>query len=136
MTHREDPPATRPADRPLGGLTEATGSLTPSDADEAFVPAELREMTDPGAARDVTAAAHRRREDRRGLVEDDPGSLIPRGEGTPLNDRDGGIGSEHGLSGDDPAYAEQTHLPDAPAGRAHGNRLGGDDRSDPSEDRF
>jgi hypothetical protein len=38
-------------DQKQGGLTGATGSLTPSDPDEEFVPAETREINDPHAAR-------------------------------------------------------------------------------------
>ena len=35
----------------LGGMTGATGSLTPDGADEDFIPAETRELTDPERAR-------------------------------------------------------------------------------------
>jgi hypothetical protein len=51
-------------DRKQGGMTGATGNLTPDEPDEAFVPAETREMSDPLAARQLTEAAHRRAEDR------------------------------------------------------------------------
>lgn len=122
-----------------GAMTEATGSLTPDDGDEAFVPAETREVTDPGAARDLTAAGHRRREERRASGPDDPGSLIPRGEQMPPNDRDGGYGSEHGLAGDDPAYLEQPRLPQDPnaGGRPRGETsVGGDETREPADDRF
>lgn len=120
-------------------MTEATGSLTPDGADEAFVPAETRELTDARAARDMTAAAHRRRDTRRASGSDDPGSLITRQENTQPNDRDGGYGSEHGLSGDDPAYVEETHLPSNPnrAARARrGTEVGGDLLREPADDRF
>lgn len=93
-----------------GAMTEATGHLTPDDPDHPFVPAETRELTDPAAARRLTAAAHRRREARRGEARDDPGRLIPKGEATAPNDRDGGYGSEHGLAGNDPAYRQEDHL--------------------------
>jgi hypothetical protein len=39
-----------------GGLTGATGSLTPSDPDEEFVPAETREINDPSATRPMEPA--------------------------------------------------------------------------------
>jgi hypothetical protein len=42
-------------DREQGGLTGATGSLTPSDPDDEFVPAETREISDPDPARRITA---------------------------------------------------------------------------------
>lgn len=134
----QDDPAPRPSDEPQEGMTEATGNLTPDDADDAFVPAETRELTDPGAARDMTAAAHRRREERRASRPDDPGSLIPRREDMPPNDRDGGYGSEHGLSGDDPAYAEEAHLPEDPNRRRplRDTDVGGDQEGDPADDRF
>ena len=35
----------------LGGMTGATGSLTPEGADDEFIPAETRELTDPERAR-------------------------------------------------------------------------------------
>jgi hypothetical protein len=61
-------------DREQGGMTGATGSLTPSEseAEEEFVPAETREMSDPRAARQLTAAAQRRAEARRAEESDDP----------------------------------------------------------------
>jgi len=40
--------------RGSGALTGATGSLTPDDVDEPFVPAEQREIADPKRAREVT----------------------------------------------------------------------------------
>jgi len=138
MNDPEKLPAPGPSARPPEAMTEASGSLTPDDPDGAFVPAERREISDPGAARDVTAAAHRRREARRAAGHDDPGSLMPRGDDMPPNDRDGGYGSEHGLSGDDPAYAEEEHLPRAPAMPPMGGepRIGGDEKLDPGADRF
>jgi hypothetical protein len=52
-------------DRKQGGMTGATGNLTPDEPDEAFVPAETREIRDPSAARQLTAAAYRRAGERR-----------------------------------------------------------------------
>jgi hypothetical protein len=121
-------------DKGQGGLTGATGSLTPSDADEEFVPAETREISDPNAARRITAETHRRSEDR--------GTGTPdTAEGPPVTDqhklqqtRSGGYGSGSGLSTEDPAYrmeekampAGETHPPpDAPT------VLGGDVQGDP-----
>lgn len=122
----------------LGGLTGATGRLTPDDPDDAFVPAETREINDAEAARDVTAAAHRRREERVAGAADDPGSLRALGEDTPPNDRDGGYGSEHGLAADDPAYRQEEHLPPppgpAPGAGGGGTRIGGDEVRSPEDE--
>ena len=117
-------------------MTGATGSLTPDNEDDEFVPAETREMTDAAGARDITAAAHRRREARRGRRPDEPGRLLEREERTAPNDRDGGYGSERGLASDDPAYREEAHLPPAasrpePGG---GTRIGGDEVRSPEEE--
>ena len=125
----------------LGAMTGATGSLTPDDPDDAFVPAETREITDAEAARDITAAVHRRSEDRAAGEPDEPGSLRARGEATSPNDRDGGYGSEHGLASDDPAYREEEHLPPPPAGPAPGHapgatRIGGDEVRSPEDEHF
>jgi hypothetical protein len=38
---------TRPNDAGGGGMTGATGDLTPDDAERPFIPAELREMSEP-----------------------------------------------------------------------------------------
>jgi hypothetical protein len=59
-------------DRNQGGLTGATGSLTPSDPDDEFVPAETREMNDPRASRRINAETDRPGEDR-GEGQADPG---------------------------------------------------------------
>jgi hypothetical protein len=139
MDDREQLPAPTGADEHLGALTGATGSLTPDDPDGEFVPAETREVNDPTAARDVTAAAHRRREQRSAGESDEPGRLRARGNRTPPNDRDGGYGSEHGLAADDPAYREEQRLPPAPTGRVpsadrDAPRLGGDERRDPEDE--
>lgn len=89
----------------LGGMTGATGSLTPDDPDDEFVPAETREIGDPRTARDLTDAAYGRAEERRAQGSDAPGRLVEAGEHIAPNDRDGGYGSEHGLSAADPAHA-------------------------------
>lgn len=136
MDDRERFPAPPNGEEELGAMTGATGSLTPDDPDEEFVPAETREVTDAEAARDITAAAHRRREQRTAGAPDEPGSLRAREERTAPNDRDGGYGSEHGLAGDDPAYREEEHLPPAPAAREPviGPRLGGDEARAPEDE--
>ena len=128
-------------DREQGGMTGATGSLTPSEseAEEEFVPAETREMSDPRAARQLTAAAHRRAETRRAEESDEPGSLIERGDATAPNARDGGYGSEKGLAADDPAYRMEVHPPapseaaDAEPSRLSRPRIGGDEVTEGEE---
>ena len=120
-----------------GAMTGATGSLTPDDADEAFVPAETREISDAAAARDVTAAAHRRREARNADRTDEPGRLRERDDRTAPNDRDGGYGSETGLAGDDPAYREEAHLPPIKRPGPEGpTRIGGDEVRSPEDEHF
>jgi hypothetical protein len=140
VTDRQRVPAPPSSTEELGGLTGATGSLTPDDPDGEFVPAETREMTDADAARDITAAAHRRREDRAAGASDEPGSLRALGERTAPNDRDGGYGSEHGLAADDPAYREEEHLPpprsdgSGSAGTPGTTRIGGDEVRSPEDE--
>jgi hypothetical protein len=123
-------------DKGKGGLTGATGSLTPTDPDEEFVPAETREMNDPAVARTVTAAAHRRAEDRGvGQVDDASGPPVTD-EGKVQQTRGGGYGAGSGLSGQDPAYRmEETALP-APESRQPTGEpvLGGDERREPEDE--
>ena len=66
-------------DRKQGGLTGATGSLTPSDPDDEFVPAETQEMSDPTAARRITEPAHGRPEESDAFPrpDDDPREAGP-----------------------------------------------------------
>ncbi len=129
-------PAPPSGDEGAGAMTGATGNLTPDGEDDEFVPAETREMSDAAAGRDVTAAAHRRREARSADRTDEPGRLIERGEQTAANDRDGGYGSEHGLASDDPAYHMEPGAPPAssdeppPEARPRETRIGGDHVTD------
>ena len=136
MDDRERFPAPPDGEEELGAMTGATGSLTPDDPDDAFVPAETREVSDAEAARDITAASHRRREQRTAGAPDDPGTLRAREERTAPNDRDGGYGSEHGLAADDPAYREEEHLPprSAPRPPPAGTQLGGDVERAPEDE--
>ncbi len=79
------------ADR--GGMTGATGNLTSDTADEEFVPAETRELTDPSAARHLTAAAHQRAGERA------TPAAPPRA-----------VGGETVLGGDEQREPEEEHL--------------------------
>jgi hypothetical protein len=72
-------------DRTQGGMTGATGNLTPDEPDDEFVPAETREMSDPSAARQLTASAHRRAEARHAEGEDDPGDVRKADEAVPAD---------------------------------------------------
>jgi hypothetical protein len=124
----------------FGALTGATGSLTPDDVDEPFVPAEQREIADPRRARAVTASVHRRAAQRQ-AEPNDAGSLIGKEQIAP-NDRDGGYGSARGLAPDDPAYRmeERPETVEPPAaapgpGRRRGEpRIGGDATQDPEKE--
>jgi hypothetical protein len=122
-----------------GGMTGATGNLTPDEPNDEFIPAETREMSDPATARQLTAAAHRRAEARQGGETDEPGRLREMEADTAPNARDGGYGSEKGLAPDDPAYRiEERALPprDVPAPLDRDPVLGGDERHDPEQEHF
>ncbi len=60
---------TGPNDSGRGAMTGATGDLTPDDSDRPFIPAELREISDPGGEAapdgDLEAAWRRRLRPRR-----------------------------------------------------------------------
>ena len=90
---------TRPDRSGEGGMTGATGDLTPDDAAGEFIPAERREISDPEHQAEVTAGHGRGAPAQHGEFGV-PGESHASG-GAP---RDGGTGSEHGLSGVDPAY--------------------------------
>jgi hypothetical protein len=82
-----------------GGMTGATGDITPEGADEPFVPAELREISDPEHQADVTTAQGR----VAAAQHEEQGSPDAAASGGAAP-RDAGYGSEHGLSTTDPAY--------------------------------
>lgn len=91
-------------DRPgHGGMTGATGDLTPDDGAGEFVPAERREISDAEHQGEVTTARGRGAPAQQG-DSGAPGESSGAG-GAP---RDGGVGSGHGLSGADPAYRMET----------------------------
>ena len=75
-------------DRKQGGLTGATGSLTPSAAEteEEFVPAETRDINDPRSARRQTERS------------------------TPTGDEEPPTGSGSILGGDELRDPEEEHL--------------------------
>ena len=124
-------------DRKQGGLTGATGSLTPSDPDEEFVPAETREISDPHAARRVTADVHRRANDRGAGSPDSAEGPEHVRDDKPQANRSGGYGSGSGLSAEDPAYRMEERAVPAPESPSSGETvLGGDTRSDPEDEHF
>jgi hypothetical protein len=82
-----------------GGMTGATGNLTPDEPDQVFMPAETREISDPSAARKLTASAHRRAEGRQAENDDDPVYRVdeqasPSAEGAPALDRSPMLGGD------------------------------------------
>jgi hypothetical protein len=81
-------------DRAQGGLTGATGSLTPSDPDDEFVPAETRAINDPHASRRDSAETQRRADDR----DQDSVEAGPSGAAGPV------------LGGDERRDPEEEHL--------------------------
>jgi hypothetical protein len=122
-----------------GGLTGATGELTPDDSDRAFDPGERREVEDPAHHADVTQAQGGRAPAQRG--ETGEFGEMPEGDPTNMATRDDGYGSHHGLSPDDPAYRMESHP--SPTPEAHeGSRtdeiqrethIGGDEVSEGEE---
>ena len=124
-------------DREQGGLTGATGSLTPCDPDDEFVPAETREISDPHAARRITADAHRRADDRGAGSPDHPEGPDQVRDDRPQATRSGGYGSGSGLSTEDPAYRIEERAVPPPDKETSGDTvLGGDTRSDPEDEHF
>ena len=125
MTDRDNPGG--------GGLTGATGDLTPEAPDQAFDPAERREVAGPDRAQ-VTYRQGSAAPAQQGEIGT-PGDASSEGP-TNLAERESGYGSEHGLSPNDPAYAMDVHPPaardDVPA---EGTRIGGDELTD-AEERF
>ena len=125
MTDRDNPGG--------GGLTGATGDLTPEAPDQGFDPGERREVAGPDRAQ-VTYRQGSAAPAQQGEIGT-PGDASAEGP-TNLAERESGYGSEHGLSPNDPAYAMDVHPPagahDSPA---EGTRIGGDELTD-REERF
>jgi hypothetical protein len=105
---------TRPDRSGDGGMTGATGDLTPDDAVGEFVPAERREISDPEHQAEVTTAHGRGAPAQHGELGE-PGESSGAGAAP----RDGGTGSEHGLSGSDPAYRMESRPDPGAADRHH-----------------
>ena len=85
-----------------GGMTGATGDLTPDTTDDAFVPGELREVADPDEQARMTREQGAHAPSQQGEIGDPEAE--PTRPPTNLANRDEGYGSTHGLRGDDPAY--------------------------------
>jgi hypothetical protein len=116
-----------------GGLTGATGDLTPDATDQAFEPGERREVEGSDRAQ-VTHRQASTAPAQQGEIGE-PGDASSEGP-TNLAERESGYGSERGLSPEDPAYRMEIHPPAAADdGGEQGTRIGGDERSD-SEERF
>jgi hypothetical protein len=112
-------------------MTGATGDLTPDDADEAFVPAELREIGDPEHQADVTTSHGRAAPAQRGDLGS-PGDTHGGGDAP----RDGGSGSGHGLSGADPAYRMESRGPASEEERHRRHEEGEHRRTERDGDEF
>lgn len=110
-----------------GGMTGATGDLTPDEGDHPFVPAELREISDPEHQAEVTAAQGRHAPGQHGR----PGA-VPEAGGEGAAPRDAGYGSEHGLSSADPAYRMESR-PEPTHERRRGDPGDTDEHSDREE---
>ena len=110
-----------------GAMTGASGDLTPPEDDEALVTGERRVMEDDQQQVAVTSAMHREAETHRART-DRPGE----GEASNPNQRDGGYGSEHGLSHDDPAYDMEEASPRRRS--TPPSEIGSDVRLDPERD--
>jgi hypothetical protein len=123
----EDP--TMSDDARPAALTGATGDLTPDELDEPLVTAERRAMEDDTHPVAVTGGMHRETERHRadrGTSESGAGPDHPGG---------GGYGTDHGLAGDDPAYA-MNEASGPPASTPPGDEIAGEVRIDPQEDRL
>lgn len=118
-----------------GGLTGATGDLTPDAPDQAFVPGERDEVAGPVRAQ-VTYRQGSAAPAQRGDIGE-PGQEASEIGLTNLAERESGYASEHGLSPTDPAYAMDVH---PPAGSQEESpqpetSIGGDHRTE-NEERF
>lgn len=91
-------------------MTGATGDLTPDDSTAAFIPAELREISDAEHQADVTTAHSRAAPAQHGDIGH-PGETDASGAAP----RDDGYGSGHGLSPEDPAYRMESRPRPRPA---------------------
>ena len=119
-----------------GGMTGATGDLTPDDTDRAFDPGERREVEDPAHHADLTRAQGASAPSQQGEIGHP--ERLPEGDPTNMATRDDGYGSEHGLSPEDPAYRMELHdspTPPTERDRTRETRIGGDDLSE-GEERF
>ena len=131
MTDRIDPGG--------GGMTGATGDLTPDDTDESFVPGERREVEDSESRAAVTYRQGAGAPAQHGEVGD-PGGEDVEGGATNMAVRESGYGSEHGLAPNDPAYRMEVHRPVRPDTEAERRRpsrprIGGDEVTE-GEERF
>jgi hypothetical protein len=125
-------------DSSSGGMTGATGDLTPDEIQRDFEPGEWREASDPEHQGDVTRSHASHSPSERGNVGQ-PGPRAAEHGPTELATRESGSGSEHGLSPEDPAYRMETRPETPPAegetGEARESRIGGDERQE-HEDHF
>jgi hypothetical protein len=110
-------------DQSGGGMTGATGDLTPDDIQRDFEPGEWREASDASHHADVTRSQASHAPAQRGEVGE-PGDPRAGGPTEPAG-RESGYGSDHGLSPDEPE-AREPREPREP-------RIGGDEATDHEE---
>jgi hypothetical protein len=104
-----------------GGLTSATGALTPdATGTDPFIPGELREIEDATQGARMTEAMARHAEEEEETNTEPPDHAGREGP-TVMAQESGGYGSTHGLAADDPAY-RLDRAPD-PTPRSSGPRL-------------
>ena len=119
-----------------GGMTGATGDLTPDETERAFDPGERREVEDPVHHADMTQAQARSAPAQRGDLGEP--ERLPTVPPTNMATRDDGYGSTRGLNPDDPAYRMESHpspTPPAEPDLPRGTRIGGDEVTE-GEERF
>jgi hypothetical protein len=123
-------------DQSGGGLTGATGDLTPDDIQRDFEPGEWREATDAAHHADVTRSQASHAPAHGGDIGE-PGEPREDEGPTELAGRESGYGSDHGLSPDDPAYRMEIRPrtpPDESARREPREPwIGGDEQTDHEE---
>lgn len=116
-----------------GGMTGATGDLTPDTTDDAFVPGELREVADPEEHARLTREQGAHAPSQQGEIGEPEAQPMRRP--TDLAGRNEGYGSTHGLRADDPAYRMEGHGFEPGRRRDHTDQtvIGGDELTDDEE---
>ena len=121
----------------FGGMTGATGDLTPDNVDQAFVPGERREIEALEHHASATQTQAMQAPTQADVIGDP--SFESERVATNMAERDGNSESERGLNQNDPAYRMKfrplSPLEVASAARGRSAYIGGDQLSD-HEERF